>query len=93
MQKLIFLVGASYAIQVKNQMLVQLDDEDIDLDQEFVVLAALGELLCLIQGFVLLAAYFDRSVDIEDRFSLVLALGPLYELCYFVLLFQFYVAI
>ena len=66
---------------------------DFDLDQEFVVLAALGELLCLIQGFVLLAAYFDRSVDIEDRFSLVLALGPLYELCYFVLLFQFYVAI
>jgi hypothetical protein len=63
------------------------------LDQEFVVLAALGELLCLIQGFVLLAADFDRSVDIEDRFSLVLALGPLYELSYFVLLFQFYVAI
>ena len=66
---------------------------NLDLNQQLVVLAILCELLRLVKGLILLAAYLDRGVDIKDGLGLVLTLRSVDELCDLVFLLQLDVAV
>lgn len=66
---------------------------NLDLHEQLVVLAVLGQLLCLIKRLVLLAAHFDSGVDIKYRLRLVLTLRSLDQLRDLVLLLELHITV